>query len=230
MAPARSIQCMRRPPRRALSGLASLGRTISVISEIESRTGRAPLASFVLSSVIIICRSLFVYGRSLIINHCWLRCLWSGTKGGLARTMGLHEARGQAQDACVGMRVKPGFGCQIEGQLAVCNGGVTQFANKADGELSSAGAVHGKTDGIPIAVRGKMRAVRSVTKIAKLSGVSFGCCDVLLRGAAVPGPSRAQREARGMKPGAVVHDFERHKIWTGQFRLRRTAIVTRVVI
>src|SRR5207253_3790021 len=40
MAPARSIQCMRRPPRSALSGLASLGSTISVISEIDSRTGR----------------------------------------------------------------------------------------------------------------------------------------------------------------------------------------------
>src|SRR5215471_3646060 len=39
MAPARSIQCMRRPPRRAPSGLASLGRTISAISDWESRTG-----------------------------------------------------------------------------------------------------------------------------------------------------------------------------------------------
>src|SRR6266436_1974560 len=40
MAPARSIQCIRRPPSSAFSGLASLGRTISAISEIDSRTGR----------------------------------------------------------------------------------------------------------------------------------------------------------------------------------------------
>src|SRR5690348_11418476 len=31
---------MRRPPSRELSGLASLGRTISFISDCESRTGR----------------------------------------------------------------------------------------------------------------------------------------------------------------------------------------------
>jgi hypothetical protein len=112
----------------------------------------------------------------------------------------------------------------------VFNGSVTQFANIADGELSSAGAVHRKTDGVPVAVCGKMRAGRSVTKIAKLSRVSFGRCDVWVGGAAVPCPSGAEWEARGMKPGAVVYDFEWHKIWTGQFRLRRTAIVTRAVI
>src|SRR5271156_3067250 len=40
MAHARSIQCINRPPSSAPSGLASLGRTISVISDCESRTGR----------------------------------------------------------------------------------------------------------------------------------------------------------------------------------------------
>src|SRR6267154_2190241 len=35
-----SIQCIRRPPRRAPSGLASLGRTNSFISDCESQTGR----------------------------------------------------------------------------------------------------------------------------------------------------------------------------------------------
>src|SRR5215475_5979475 len=47
-APARSIQCIRRPPRRAPSTFASLGRTNSDISDCESRTGRASsaLASF----------------------------------------------------------------------------------------------------------------------------------------------------------------------------------------
>src|SRR6266436_2425113 len=54
MAPARSIQCMRRPPRSALSGLASLGSTISVISEIDSRTGRG--INFALSPSFIDCQ------------------------------------------------------------------------------------------------------------------------------------------------------------------------------
>src|SRR5580700_5277776 len=40
MAPARSIQCIKRPPSSAPSGLASLGRTISAISDCESLTGR----------------------------------------------------------------------------------------------------------------------------------------------------------------------------------------------
>ena len=39
-APARSIQCIRRPPSRALSGFASFGKTISAISETEACTGR----------------------------------------------------------------------------------------------------------------------------------------------------------------------------------------------
>src|ERR1700683_482620 len=40
MAPARSIQCMRRPPSKEPRGLVSLGRTISAMSDCESRTGR----------------------------------------------------------------------------------------------------------------------------------------------------------------------------------------------
>src|SRR5215475_10523731 len=49
-APARSIQCIRRPPKRAPSTFASLGRTNSDISDCESRTGRASnaLASFMM--------------------------------------------------------------------------------------------------------------------------------------------------------------------------------------
>src|ERR1043165_5248177 len=35
-----SIQCISRPPSRAPNGLVSLGRTISFISEYDSRTGR----------------------------------------------------------------------------------------------------------------------------------------------------------------------------------------------
>src|SRR5580765_2839715 len=54
MAPARSIQCIRRPPNSAPSGLASLGSTISAISDCESRTGRGErLAS---AMVLLFCR------------------------------------------------------------------------------------------------------------------------------------------------------------------------------
>src|ERR1041385_8554329 len=35
-----SIQCIKRPPNNAPNGLVSLGRTISFISEYDSRTGR----------------------------------------------------------------------------------------------------------------------------------------------------------------------------------------------
>src|ERR1700683_246026 len=40
MAPARSIQCISRPPSSAASGLASFGSTIAAIADCESRTGR----------------------------------------------------------------------------------------------------------------------------------------------------------------------------------------------
>ena len=50
MAPARSIQCIRRPPSSAASGLASFGSTISAISDCESRTGRGSSESSVIVS------------------------------------------------------------------------------------------------------------------------------------------------------------------------------------
>src|ERR1035437_2403251 len=62
MAPARSVQCMRRPPRSAFKTLASLGRTISVISEVDSRTGRGRI-NFALSLSFIDCQCI---GRLLV--------------------------------------------------------------------------------------------------------------------------------------------------------------------
>src|SRR5258706_8717317 len=48
MAPARSIQCISRPPSRAFRGLVSFGNTISDISDCESRTGRGASRSSVM--------------------------------------------------------------------------------------------------------------------------------------------------------------------------------------
>src|SRR5271166_1472814 len=68
-----SIQCINRPPSSATSGLASLGRTISVISDCESRTGRGvsisslicPVPSF---GLVILLVDLLETFPSLLIN------------------------------------------------------------------------------------------------------------------------------------------------------------------
>src|SRR5258708_14789545 len=62
MAPARSIQCIKRPPSRAASGFASLGRTISAISDCESRTGRGASISWLM---ILFLRSSFFVPQPL---------------------------------------------------------------------------------------------------------------------------------------------------------------------
>src|SRR5260370_12494794 len=73
MAPARSIQCIKRPPSRAASGLASLGKTISAISDCECRTGGGESRSL-LTILFLHFASLF---RDTETSHAWpitLRC------------------------------------------------------------------------------------------------------------------------------------------------------------
>src|ERR1700735_3953312 len=106
MAPARSIQCMRRPPSSAFRGLASFGRTISAISEVESHTGRG--VRFAWSWSLIECL-LFVMSASA------LRRSEQGET--LARSIGLEIASCEFEHAWIPMWIEPNLADQIEDQF-----------------------------------------------------------------------------------------------------------------
>src|ERR1017187_9655658 len=95
MAPARSIQCMRRPPRSEFSGLASFGSTSSVISEIDSRTGRGQVNVALSSSTI----RLLDENSALTGAKC------------------LQIAVCEPEDARVRMRIQPGPARQVQYQF-----------------------------------------------------------------------------------------------------------------
>src|ERR1017187_6763796 len=120
MAPARSIQCMRRPPSRAASGLASLGSTISAISDCESRTGRGANASSVME--LFLSWSLF---------------------SGLLLQVRFQKTFRHLLNAYVLMPSEPSCPRQVEFKVAVLDGPVAPFADipqKQDAGRNGSGA------------------------------------------------------------------------------------------
>src|SRR5271167_601202 len=105
MAPARSIQCIKRPPSRAASGLASLGSTISAISDCESRTGRANCTSSVMS----------VYPPCLVLR--------------LLSEVRLQKTFRHLLDTRVVVPPDPGRSRQVKLQVAMLDRSMISFAN-----------------------------------------------------------------------------------------------------
>src|ERR1035437_7174310 len=115
MAPARSIQCMRRPPRSAFSALASLVRTISTISEIDSRTGRGRV-NFALSSSFIECQ---------FIDRPLNRPLKSlDENSALPGAICLQIAGCESEHTRVRVCVEPNLARQVESQFPMFDGSV----------------------------------------------------------------------------------------------------------
>jgi len=113
MAPARSIQCIRRPPSRAPRGLASFGKTISAISDCESRTGRGNAGSRF--SFMDLCsrgdspRRAGFYAPDTIANNILpsSECAHRGEKRSTGREKHrIPEFRGRLDDASIRKRTK----------------------------------------------------------------------------------------------------------------------------
>src|SRR5271156_6712280 len=85
-----------------------------------------------------------------------------------------------------------------------------------DRDLLRANLRDRKADRIPIAGWRKMRTGCGVAEIAEFAEVRIRGCQLLSRGAAVARPSRAQRQTRRVRPGAIVQNFSRHKKRAGQ--------------
>jgi hypothetical protein len=147
---------------------------------------------------------------------------------------------------CRVLRVAPCFRHEIVSQRSVRLRRVSKFADVAERNLVRSRARNGEAYGVPVAAAGKMRTRGGISEVAEVADESVveanghliarrtGARGTgrpwLIMGTAASGPSRAERQARGMRPCDVIHNFPRHEIWAGQFVLRRKAIVTRAVI
>src|SRR5579864_4583752 len=152
MAPARSIQCMRRPPSRAASGLASLGNTISAISDCESRTGRGVrLASLM---------RLFSVGSALLLQ------------------IRVQKTLGHLLNAGVFMCPQPCGLRQIEFQFPMRGGKMVAFARIREAKNANrlicctvatpairGGRNHRKAHRIPVALRRRPSTTGGIAEI-----------------------------------------------------------------
>ena len=104
----------------------------------------------------------------------------------------------------------------IKIELPVLDRSMLQLANIPDRDLVRAGMRDRKTNRVPIALTRKMRTSSGISQIAEIvkGGVRWG--SFLPRRGAATAPTRSQRQAQRMEPGAVVHNLPRHKIGTGQ--------------
>jgi len=142
----------------------------------------------------------------------------------------LEIAGCESEHTRVRVWVKPCPARQVKGQLPMFDGSMVQLADKTDRDLVPANASNRKTNCIPVALPRKVRTGCCVTQVADFPHVGVDRRELLPRGAAVSRPSRSQWQTRRMRPGAVVHDFPRHKKRASQVGPSDGSIVTQGVI
>src|SRR5262249_15113582 len=151
-----------RPPRRAPRGLASLGRTISAISDWESQTGRGVrLASDM----------IFPFGQ-----------LAGGHESTLLLQIRFEKAFRHFLNAGIGMQLQPRIRCDIKHQFAVLDRTVIPFADVREPESAGrfvrrncrldAGILGKRSDyreshGIPQALGRRPGATAGVSQVAE---------------------------------------------------------------
>src|SRR5205085_7420637 len=138
-----SIQCIKRPPSKAFSGLASLGRTISAISDCESCTGRG--ASGLLVAVMLGTADRFAAARRGTLRQPRL-------EGALR--LPLHTG--------IGMVCGPGLSREIESQICLRHRGMPQLRTMKD-VYFRARLRHAEPIGVGVAIRRQLWATRRIT-------------------------------------------------------------------
>src|SRR4051812_34569153 len=132
---------MRRPPRSALSGFASLGRTTSAISDCDSRTARGCISTVM---------SLIDLSFSAV--H-------------LSREIRLQETLSQRLYAHVVVHQRPAIHGDFVVKIAVILRQVIQLRNITDRDLPVAVAQDGKAHRIRSPVRGQPRTIASIAQV-----------------------------------------------------------------
>lgn len=116
----------------------------------------------------------------------------------------------------IGMKLQPRLAVPVEYDRTVVFGSVIEFTGVRENDLLIACARYYKADGIPIALRWKMRTAGCVPEIAEFTHLEIVGRSQLLRGATFPFPSGAERQTLWMRPGAIIYNFPRNKIGAGQ--------------
>src|SRR5579863_1583830 len=224
MAPARSIQCMKRPPSSAPSGLASLGRTISAISDCESLTGRGiNMSSFIilfpfvffpfvlhprLFPVLVFCALVKYYLLTRSRPHVLIIFPSLNIRSQKTFSHALHPQ--------VKMCLGPFRLHRIEFQKSVLRG--TMFAladvthpNPPAVVLAIAHSSSRKSDRIPNSLARQTATTLRIAKVAELLQFLLRWNFILVsRRGAPSAPSAAQRKPRCVQPSSVQLLY-RHK-------------------
>src|SRR5580704_2593065 len=213
MAPARSIQCIRRPPRSAASGLASLGSTISAISDCESRTGRgARLSSDIRLSLLAVERVLEDECSTLLFQ------------------VGIQKTLGHPLHACVSMLAQPGCTRKVKLQFTMFYGKMIAFADVKQAKSTHRSVGCRKCVALWVGRRGDRKPYRvpdalwrSPTATAGIAEIAESLQNVVswsftfvTRRSAVAAPSASEGQSRRVRPAATFQLGYRHEIRTGQ--------------
>src|SRR5579862_1065196 len=218
MAPARSIQCIRRPPRSAPKGFASFGRTSSAISDCDSRTGRGVRGLVSFMDGFGDCCGLF------------RRCLSVSASARFGKPR-LEEAFGHLLNSRVRMETQPAALEHAEFEAAVVGRKVVSLAHVRQANAGFVLARYGKTDRIPFPFFWKARAVAGVSEIAMrqlVSGRNRRSCAVC-RAISVPASTKWQAgwmDPHGMLGFSCRHEERTSHLHSPQIRLRSAIVLS----
>src|ERR1700722_16285481 len=209
MAPARSIQCINRPPSSAPRGLASFGRTSSAISDCESRTGRAEgCSSVIFVFPLINSGAIFQNALSRLLHPRIQKALRHFLQTRIGMRLDPHRARAIELKNAVGRRTMVSLA-----DVAQLNDAI----NWLRAAFITSPSQHAKADCIPLAFLRSPRAAVGITKIAKcLLHMLLGNLAFVAGSGAMPAPSSTERQPRRMRPVAAIQLFDRHEIRAGQ--------------
>src|SRR5215468_8003045 len=149
MAPARSIQCIKRPPSSAPKGLASLGRTSSAISDCDSLTTRGfnELVSFIFRKIR--CR----------LTVCYLA---------RPRPPRLQKALGHLLNTRIRMRGQPAIANNTEFEMTVTTRLMVLLTDICQADARFVIARHCEPHRIPLAFSRQPRTIAGISQIALL--------------------------------------------------------------
>src|SRR5215470_6675253 len=173
-----SIQCIKRPPSKALRGFASFGSTISTISDCDSFTARGgPPSGLVMDG--------FALGADSVSFAC---------------QPGIEEAFCHLLDACVRVRSRPCPIAQLELQIPMFSREMISFADVSHEHASVIFGGYGETYRVPKTFRGQIRATRGISQAAfVLEPVRFGSLSIIPRSRTVSLPPTTERQTRGVQ-------------------------------
>src|ERR1700736_1764268 len=227
MAPARSIQCIRRPPSRAASGLASLGNTVSAISDCESRTGRGESEASLMVGL-----PFFLSLRSFVR---WVLRFGFST---FLLKIRFQKALRHLLDPRIVVPAQPSRSGQVKFEIAIFDGPVISFTNVTQKQNASSpvrgilcqGLAGRRTDResycIPASLRRRPATTTGISKIAeRFQNILRGNFALMAGSRAVAAPSNTERKPCGVRPIAILKFRHGHEVRASHSLISQSGIV-----